>query len=210
MATITPDRCTARPRVLNAALADPRINSNCRIGYGSISNLAERIWKLHCRRNREVGQGHPGPQHQGGVRPIRRRYSINSPFRESRQCPLLADSVEKVGTKRTWRGVFLFVRFWGEADMHRGAASSASVATDPEPTQAGRFRCDAQARLCGFLQTLTPPHELPSEFITIIGGAAAPAGAQAMRNAIKNMRRNCLHFSRTLSWLMALRQLRRS
>jgi len=37
-----------------------------------------------------------------------------------------------IGTKQTWRGVFLFVRFWGEVDMHRRAASSASVATDPE------------------------------------------------------------------------------
>jgi tripartite-type tricarboxylate transporter receptor subunit TctC len=27
MATITPDRCTARPRVLNAALVDPRIKA---------------------------------------------------------------------------------------------------------------------------------------------------------------------------------------
>src|SRR5262249_6266263 len=30
------------------------------------------------RRNREVGQRDPAPQHQGGVRPIRCRYSIKS------------------------------------------------------------------------------------------------------------------------------------
>ena len=35
-----------------------------------------RFRQVHRRRNREVGQGDPGPQHQGGVRPIRCRYSI--------------------------------------------------------------------------------------------------------------------------------------
>jgi hypothetical protein len=38
------------------------------------------------------------------------------------------------GTKRTWRGVFLFVRFWGEADMLRSSALPTSVVNDPTRT----------------------------------------------------------------------------
>jgi hypothetical protein len=59
-------------------------------------------------------------------------------------CSFAALHMSACGTKRTWRGVFLFVRFWGEADMHRRAASSASVATDPKPSYAEPKSCAAQ------------------------------------------------------------------
>src|SRR5262245_39540740 len=41
-----------------------------------------------------------------------------------------------VGTKQTWPRRALFVRFRGEADMHRSVASSASIVNDPQPTKA--------------------------------------------------------------------------
>src|SRR5262249_31779225 len=49
-------------------------------------------------------------------------------------CYLLRLLTAANGTKRTWRGVFLSVRFWGEADIHGHVALPTSVATDPEPT----------------------------------------------------------------------------
>jgi hypothetical protein len=38
------------------------------------------------------------------------------------------------GTKQTYRGVYYFVGFRGEADIHPRAASTASVAIDSKPT----------------------------------------------------------------------------
>src|SRR5262249_41219342 len=39
----------------------------CRPWWHSASRLARRLWQAYRRRNREVGQGDPGGQHQGGV-----------------------------------------------------------------------------------------------------------------------------------------------
>jgi hypothetical protein len=36
-------------------------------GIGTAAQLARRFWQAHRRRNREVGQGDPGGQHQTGV-----------------------------------------------------------------------------------------------------------------------------------------------
>jgi putative tryptophan/tyrosine transport system substrate-binding protein len=70
------------------------------------------------------------------------------------------------------------------------------------------FRADdpeGQARLLAFAQGLQQMGWAVGSNLRI--DARCGAG-DAERN--QNMRRNCLHFSRTLSWLMALRQLRRS
>ena len=51
----------------------------CRLGRHGASGLARRLRQAHRRRNREVGQGDPGGQHQAGViRGIPARYSITS------------------------------------------------------------------------------------------------------------------------------------
>jgi hypothetical protein len=47
---------------------------------------------------------------------------------------LLRRVYDAIGTKRTYRDVWLFVRFWGEADMHDHAATTALVANDPQRT----------------------------------------------------------------------------
>ena len=53
---------------INAALADPKIKARL-ADLGGIAHcrLARRLRQAHRRRNREVGQGDPGGQHQGGV-----------------------------------------------------------------------------------------------------------------------------------------------
>jgi hypothetical protein len=43
---------------------------------------------------------------------------------------LLRRVYDAIGTKRTYRDVWLFVRFQGEADMRDGAASTSSVVND--------------------------------------------------------------------------------
>ena len=50
---------------INAALADPKDQgAACRPGRHGASGLARRLRQAHRRRNREVGQGDPGGQHQ--------------------------------------------------------------------------------------------------------------------------------------------------
>ena len=53
---------------INAGLADPKMKAQLvRPRRGANADDACRIWQVHRRRNREVGQGYPGRQHQGGV-----------------------------------------------------------------------------------------------------------------------------------------------
>ncbi len=56
----------------------------CRPGRHAACRLARRLRQAHRRGNREVGQGDPGGQHQGGVTRsvVTRRYSIILPFRQ--------------------------------------------------------------------------------------------------------------------------------
>ena len=57
-------------REINAALADPRIKARlAEVGGTVLAGIASRIQQAHRRRNRKMGQGDPGSQHQGGVRP---------------------------------------------------------------------------------------------------------------------------------------------
>ena len=54
---------------INAALADPKMKARLAdLGGTALVRLACRLRQAHRRRNREVGQGDPGRQHQGGVR----------------------------------------------------------------------------------------------------------------------------------------------
>jgi hypothetical protein len=48
------------------------------------------------------------------------------------------------GTKRTNQDVGYLSAFGVKADMHRGLASTVSVAFDPKRTSGGRLCCDAQ------------------------------------------------------------------
>ena len=59
-------------REINAGLADPKIKARLAdLGGTRARRLARRLRQAHRRRNREVGQGDPGGQHQGGVgRPL--------------------------------------------------------------------------------------------------------------------------------------------
>ena len=53
---------------INAALADPKIKARLAdLGGTRASGLARRLRQAYRRRNREVGQGDPGGQHQGRV-----------------------------------------------------------------------------------------------------------------------------------------------
>ena len=53
---------------INAALGDPRMKARfADLGGDGASGLAGRFRQAHPRRNREMGQGDPGRQHQGGV-----------------------------------------------------------------------------------------------------------------------------------------------
>ena len=55
-------------REINAGLADPKIRARIAdLGRRADANDANRIRQADCRRHREVGQGDPGGQHQGGV-----------------------------------------------------------------------------------------------------------------------------------------------
>ena len=59
-------------REINAGLADPKIKARLAdLGGDSALALARRLQQAHRGRNREVGQGDPGGQHQAGVsRPL--------------------------------------------------------------------------------------------------------------------------------------------
>ena len=60
---------------INAALADPKMKARLAdLGGTVLRGLARRLRQAHRRRNREVGQGDPGGQHQAGV--IRPRADI--------------------------------------------------------------------------------------------------------------------------------------
>ena len=62
---------------INAGLADPKIKARLAdLGGTVLARLARRFRQAHRRRNREVGQGDPGGQHQAGVT-APRRHSIN-------------------------------------------------------------------------------------------------------------------------------------
>ena len=53
---------------INAALADPKIKVRLAdLGGTVLARLARRLRQAHRRRNREMGQGDPGRQHQAGV-----------------------------------------------------------------------------------------------------------------------------------------------
>jgi len=53
---------------INAALAEPDIKARlARFGCGVACGLARRFRKIHRHRSREVEQGDPGRQHQGGI-----------------------------------------------------------------------------------------------------------------------------------------------
>jgi len=45
----------------------PGTGAVCRSGQHCISDLARRVRKIHCHRNREVGRGYPRGQHQSRV-----------------------------------------------------------------------------------------------------------------------------------------------
>jgi tripartite-type tricarboxylate transporter receptor subunit TctC len=51
-------------QAINAVLADPKIKARLAdLGATVASRLACRLRQAHCRRNRDVGQRDPGPQH---------------------------------------------------------------------------------------------------------------------------------------------------
>src|SRR6516162_3802507 len=74
---------------INAALADPKIKARL-----ADPDDAHRLWKIYRRRNREVGQGNPSGQHQGGVTQTTVvGYSVTPVTRLWRgQCPLWVKS----------------------------------------------------------------------------------------------------------------------
>ena len=54
---------------INAALADPKMKARLAdLGEHALAAVARRLRQAHRRRNREVGQGDPGGQHQSGVK----------------------------------------------------------------------------------------------------------------------------------------------
>ena len=53
---------------------------------------------------------------------------------KAQRASLLGDFCNKIGTKRTSPDDLLFVRFWGEADLHCQPALIASDAIDPKRT----------------------------------------------------------------------------
>ena len=75
---------------INAALADPKIKARLAdLGGAVLAGLARRVRQAHRRRNREMGQGDPGGQHQGGVTvALPAKYSVKSvPRTLIGQCP---------------------------------------------------------------------------------------------------------------------------
>jgi len=53
---------------INAALSDRKIKARLAdLGGNRAERIARRFRKAHRRRNREMGQGSPGSQHQAGV-----------------------------------------------------------------------------------------------------------------------------------------------
>ena len=53
---------------INAGLADPKLKARLTdLGCSRVRWLASRLWQVHRRRNREVGQGGPGGEHQAGL-----------------------------------------------------------------------------------------------------------------------------------------------
>src|SRR5262249_52263322 len=62
---------------INAGLADPKLKARLAdLGGDALALSPADFGKLIADENREMGQRHPDTQHQGGVRPIRCRYSI--------------------------------------------------------------------------------------------------------------------------------------
>jgi Tripartite tricarboxylate transporter family receptor len=60
---------------INAGLADPKLRARLAdLGGRRARALARRLWQVHCRRNREMGEGGQVRGHQGGV--IRCRVDI--------------------------------------------------------------------------------------------------------------------------------------
>ena len=49
------------------SLADPKMKARLPISALFRADDARRAWEVHCGRNREVGQGDPGGEHQAGV-----------------------------------------------------------------------------------------------------------------------------------------------
>ena len=71
-------------REINAGLADPKMKARLAdLGGTVLARLARRLRQAHRRRNREVGQGDPGSQHQAGVTCTGRQFH-NIPFGEWR------------------------------------------------------------------------------------------------------------------------------
>ena len=70
---------------INAALADPKIKARLAdLGGTPLADVAGGLRQIHRRRNREVGQGDPGGQHQGGVS---ERLSRAYPERDAMKLP---------------------------------------------------------------------------------------------------------------------------
>ena len=62
---------------INAGLADPKMKARLAdLGGTVLAGLARRLRQAHRRRNREVGQGDPGGQHQGRSKARRHRADI--------------------------------------------------------------------------------------------------------------------------------------
>ena len=84
--TASARRGTRRPRSSTSStrrsmprLADPKIKARLvDLGGDVLCALACRLRQVHRRRHREVGQGDPGGRHQGGVKLLTGRHSINS------------------------------------------------------------------------------------------------------------------------------------
>ena len=81
---------------INAGLADPKLKARLAdLGSTALAGSPADFGQAHRRGNREVGQGDPGGQHQGRVRPLRSRPNI--PQRPIRECvPMTAVSPNSV------------------------------------------------------------------------------------------------------------------
>jgi tripartite-type tricarboxylate transporter receptor subunit TctC len=63
---------------LNAGFANPQQGAPYESRECTDADVARRVWRIHGRRNREVGQGHPNGRHQGAVGSAVRLNSIDS------------------------------------------------------------------------------------------------------------------------------------